>query len=86
MVAQTRIQYNEQQLIQLMHQHLLARGFSETAATLQKEASIESSAVMKPATSHQAFHYRSPATTGVGIDSNIFVFSETHFFFQIVIN
>ncbi|XP_046626908.1 protein mahjong isoform X1 [Neodiprion virginianus] len=66
-VAQTRIQYNEQQLMQLMHQHLLARGLNETAATLQKEASLDSSAIMKPATSHQAFHYRSPAVTGTRI-------------------
>ncbi|XP_012267581.2 DDB1- and CUL4-associated factor 1 [Athalia rosae] len=64
-VAQTRIQYNEQQLNQLIHQHFLARGLTETAATLQKEASLDSSAVMKPATSHQAFHYRSPASTGL---------------------
>ncbi|XP_039432670.1 protein mahjong isoform X2 [Culex pipiens pallens] len=39
-VAQTKIQFNEQQLYQLIHQHLVARGLSETASTLVKETGI----------------------------------------------
>ncbi|KAJ8687973.1 hypothetical protein QAD02_023768 [Eretmocerus hayati] len=61
-VAQTRIQYNENQLHQLIHQHLLSKGLTETAATLQKEANLESPSVPKALT-YQPFHYRSPVTT-----------------------
>ncbi|XP_055534033.1 protein mahjong isoform X1 [Wyeomyia smithii] len=39
-VAQTKIQFNEQQLFQLIYQHLVARGLTETAASLVKEANI----------------------------------------------
>ncbi|XP_015592149.1 protein mahjong [Cephus cinctus] len=66
-VAQTRIQYNEQQLNQLIYQHLVSKGMNETAATLQREANLDSPAVMKPVTSYQPFTYRSPAiTTRIG--------------------
>ncbi|XP_063632309.1 protein mahjong [Cydia splendana] len=39
-VAQTRIHYNERQLLQLVAAHLAARGLSESAATLQREAAL----------------------------------------------
>lgn len=39
-VAQTKIQFNEEQLLQLMHQHLVAKGLSETASQLVKEANL----------------------------------------------
>ncbi|XP_055624237.1 protein mahjong isoform X2 [Toxorhynchites rutilus septentrionalis] len=39
-VAQTKIQFNEQQLYQLIYQHLMARGLSETATNLVKESGI----------------------------------------------
>ncbi|XP_026314359.1 protein mahjong isoform X2 [Hyposmocoma kahamanoa] len=39
-VAQTRINYNERQLLQLVAAHLAARGLPESAATLQREASL----------------------------------------------
>lgn len=39
-VAQTRIQFNEKQLLQLIHQHLLSKNLSETASALQKEAGL----------------------------------------------
>ncbi|XP_055715205.1 protein mahjong isoform X2 [Phlebotomus papatasi] len=39
-VAQTKIQFNENQLYQLIHQHLLSRGLSEAASTLQREAGL----------------------------------------------
>ncbi|KAK0076783.1 hypothetical protein PV325_004862 [Microctonus aethiopoides] len=66
-VAQTRIQYNEQQLNQLIYQHLVSKGLNETAATLQKEASLDSHAVMKPVMSYQPFTYRSPVTPGIRV-------------------
>ncbi|XP_076233650.1 lisH and WD40 domain-containing protein mahjong [Calliopsis andreniformis] len=62
-VAQTRIQYNEQQLNQLIYQHLVSKGLTETAATLHKEASLDSSAIMKPLCTYQPFTYRSPVTS-----------------------
>lgn len=63
-VAQTRIQYNEQQLNQLIHQHLISKGLTETAITFQKEANLDSPAIMKPVTTCQPFTYRSPAIVG----------------------
>lgn len=39
-VAQTKIQYNGQQLLLLMHQELLEKGLSETAAALAREANL----------------------------------------------
>ncbi|XP_045489571.1 protein mahjong isoform X2 [Pieris rapae] len=39
-VAQTKINYNERQLLQLVQRHLAARGLTESAATLQKEAGL----------------------------------------------
>ncbi|XP_051170938.1 protein mahjong-like [Leptopilina boulardi] len=63
-VAQTRIQYNEQQLYQLMYQHFVSKGLMETANSLLREASLDSPAVMKAVTSYQPFHYRSPAPSG----------------------
>ncbi|CAK9822406.1 DDB1- and CUL4-associated factor 1 [Anthophora retusa] len=63
-VAQTRIQYNEQQLNQLIYQHLMSKGLTETASTLQREANLDSSAIMKPIATYQPFTYRNPATSG----------------------
>ncbi|XP_012228889.1 protein mahjong isoform X2 [Linepithema humile] len=59
-VAQTRIQYNEQQLNQLIYQHLMSKGLSETANTLHREANLESSALMRSTTAYQPFTYRNP--------------------------
>uniref|UniRef100_A0A182P1I9 DDB1- and CUL4-associated factor 1 n=1 Tax=Anopheles epiroticus TaxID=199890 RepID=A0A182P1I9_9DIPT len=42
-VAQTRIQFNEQQLYQLIYQHLIASGLKETAGTLVKESGLNAS-------------------------------------------
>ncbi|XP_035893894.1 protein mahjong [Anopheles stephensi] len=41
-VAQTRIQFNEQQVYQLIYQHLVANGLKDTAATLVKESGLSS--------------------------------------------
>lgn len=43
MVAQTKIQYNEQQLYQLIYNFLDSKGLSSTAQTLQKEAGLNTS-------------------------------------------
>lgn len=50
-VAQTKIQYNEQQLYQLIHEHLESKGMSRTAQMLQKEAGLQ-----LPSTNIKNFH------------------------------
>nr|XP_040232824.2 protein mahjong isoform X2 [Anopheles coluzzii] len=73
-VAQTRIQFNEQQLYQLIYQHLIASGLKETASTLVKESGLSASlfqqlpnppasALSRSAASlHSPFVFRSPNT------------------------
>lgn len=39
-VAQTKIQFNDRQLFQLIYQHCVTRGMAETAASLVKEANL----------------------------------------------
>ncbi|XP_030755161.1 protein mahjong isoform X2 [Sitophilus oryzae] len=39
-VAQTKIQFNDRQLLQLIHHHLVTKGFVDTASMLVKEASL----------------------------------------------
>lgn len=39
-VAQTKIQFNDKQLLQLMHQHLISKGLIDSAAVLQREAHL----------------------------------------------
>ncbi|XP_076304060.1 lisH and WD40 domain-containing protein mahjong isoform X1 [Tachypleus tridentatus] len=48
-VAQTRIIYNDKELLQLIHQHLLSKGLLESAAVLHKEAGLPS-AIPRPLT------------------------------------
>ncbi|XP_045541107.1 protein mahjong isoform X1 [Papilio machaon] len=48
-VAQTRINYNERQLLQLVAAHLAARGLRESAAALQREARLPPPATAAPA-------------------------------------
>ncbi|XP_018348236.1 PREDICTED: protein mahjong [Trachymyrmex septentrionalis] len=62
-VAQTRIQYNEQQLNQLIYQHLMSKGLTETASVLHREANLESSTIMRATTTYQPFTYRNPTST-----------------------
>lgn len=58
-VAQTRIQYNEQQLTQLIYEHLLSRGLTGSAAALQKEASLNINQIQpKPVIHHSPFSYK----------------------------
>ncbi|XP_062558302.1 protein mahjong isoform X5 [Armigeres subalbatus] len=72
-VAQTKIQFNEQQLLELIHQHLMARGLTETAATLVREGGIsvpnpilqqhQQAAILSRNLHHSPFTFRSPNTT-----------------------
>ncbi|XP_055318555.1 protein mahjong isoform X3 [Sitodiplosis mosellana] len=67
-VAQTKIQFNEQQLYELVHEHLMSRGLTESANTLQKEANLPnnlSSTKVSSAAFHSPFSFRTP-TTPVG--------------------
>lgn len=60
-VAQTKIQFNEQQLYELFHEHLSARGLTETAATLQREAGLTTKTplqINKPISHHSPFNFR----------------------------
>lgn len=41
-VAETRITYNEKELLQMIHQHLLSKGFQKAANALQTEADLPS--------------------------------------------
>ncbi|KAK9743853.1 hypothetical protein QE152_g8253 [Popillia japonica] len=60
-VAQTKIQFNDKQLLQLIQHHLASRGLSETAALLQKEAHLSTTAT--PSTyPPNKFRYASPVT------------------------
>lgn len=62
-VAQTKIQFNEQQLYLLIHQHLMESGLTSTAEMLMKEAKLEH-LQQKPPNFPQGLHspfiYRSP--------------------------
>ncbi|XP_055383452.1 protein mahjong isoform X2 [Condylostylus longicornis] len=53
-VAQTRIQYNEKQLMQLIYEHLESKGMSSTAGMLMKEAGLQ------PSTPHVKSFHSSP--------------------------
>lgn len=39
-VAQTKIEFNEKELLQLIHEHLAKKGLTDTAAALQREAGL----------------------------------------------
>lgn len=67
-VAQTKIQFNEQQLNELIYSHFISKGLTETAAMLQKEANLPSSVTVSNRTNsvyHSPFSFRTP-TTPVG--------------------
>lgn len=64
-VAQTKIQFNEQQLYLLIHQHLLENGLSSTADMLMKEAKLDQTILQqRPPIASQnncsPFIYRTP--------------------------
>ncbi|XP_034942278.1 protein mahjong isoform X3 [Chelonus insularis] len=64
-IAQTRIQYDDQQLYQIICQHLMLKGLDKIALDLQKAVNLDNSAIMKPITSCQPFTYSNPSTSGI---------------------
>lgn len=69
MIAQTRIHFNEKQLFQLIHQHLVAKGMNESAAVLLKEAGLPSPKPALPPALPSPFSYQrnaGPAAIRVG--------------------
>ncbi len=56
-VAQTKIQFNEQQLHMLVYQHLMDRGLVDTATALLREAKLTPAIVQKP---QPTLHHHSP--------------------------
>uniref|UniRef100_A0A0K8V4J0 DDB1-and CUL4-associated factor-like 1 n=1 Tax=Bactrocera latifrons TaxID=174628 RepID=A0A0K8V4J0_BACLA len=58
-IAQTKIQYNEQQLYQLIHDHLESKGLLQTAQMLQKEAGLPQVSANTTKSFHQSpFDYK----------------------------
>ncbi|XP_017473218.1 PREDICTED: protein mahjong isoform X1 [Rhagoletis zephyria] len=58
-IAQTKIQYNEQQLYQLIHDHLESKGLLQTAQVLQKEAGLPQTSLNTTKNFHQSpFDYK----------------------------
>lgn len=62
-VAQTRIQFNEKQLLQLIHQHLVSKNMGDTASALIKEAGLP------PLAAKQATSNFLPYRNGTGTPS-----------------
>ncbi|KAL1514105.1 hypothetical protein ABEB36_003422 [Hypothenemus hampei] len=61
-VAQTKIQFNGRQLLQLIHQHLVSKGFVDTAASLVKEANLSNAITSFSAQHPTKFRYTSNLT------------------------
>lgn len=62
-VAQTKIQFNEQQLYELVYEHMMSRGLTETATALQKEANLQITSSNRPSSVfHSPFSFRTPTT------------------------
>lgn len=64
-VAQTKIQFNEQQLYELIYDHFMSRGLTETANMLQKEANLPNNITSSNRPSsvfHSPFSFRTPTT------------------------
>ncbi|EFA04458.2 Protein mahjong-like Protein [Tribolium castaneum] len=59
-VAQTKIQFNDRQLLQLIHQHLITKGCPETASMLVKEANLGNS--VTPISTNQPTKFRYSST------------------------
>ncbi|XP_063917957.1 protein mahjong isoform X3 [Zophobas morio] len=59
-VAQTKILFNDRQLLQLIHQHLITKGYPDTAAMLVKEANL-GNAITQVST-HQPTKFRYSTT------------------------
>ena len=62
-VAQTRITFNEKQLLQLIHQHLLSKNMTESAAHLIKEANLPPLVVKQPVSNFPPYRTGSTPST-----------------------
>lgn len=60
-MAQTKIQFNDRQLLQLIHQHLVMKGYPDTASTLIKEANLSNS-IVQVSSAHQPTKFRYTST------------------------
>ncbi|KAK4878446.1 hypothetical protein RN001_010952 [Aquatica leii] len=58
-VAQTKIHFNDKQLLQLIHQHLTSKGLVETATLLQKEAHLSNAITTNSLHPPNKFRYTS---------------------------
>lgn len=66
-VAQTKIQFNDRQLLQLIHHHLVQKNFTDTASALVKEANL-SHAITSVSSQHPTrFRYSSTFTPSRGV-------------------
>ncbi|RZC39992.1 protein mahjong [Asbolus verrucosus] len=81
-VAQTKIQFNDRQLLQLIHQHLISKGFPDTAAMLVKEANLGNS--VTPICTHQPtkFRYSNTLTPSRQTNSDLIVRVPTQSIFE----
>lgn len=61
-VAQTKIQFNDRQLLQLIHQHLVTKGFIDTASSLVKEAGLNNAIMSLSAQHPTKFRYTTNLT------------------------
>lgn len=63
-VAQTKIHFNKQQLIELMHEQMINYGLTEAATCLQKEANLPAMPITTkvPSVLHSPFSFRTPTT------------------------
>lgn len=61
-VAQTKIHFNDRQLLQLVHQHLVQKGFTDTAGMLVKEANLTNSVISLGSQHPTKFRYSSTLT------------------------
>lgn len=84
MVAQTKIQFNDRQLLQLIHQHLVQKGYTDTAGMLVKEANLSSAITSLSAQHPTKFRYSSTLTpTRVSNTDNTLFAKYYILFFQI---
>ncbi|XP_005091731.1 DDB1- and CUL4-associated factor 1 [Aplysia californica] len=65
-VAQTKIVFQDKELLQLIHEHLISKGLYEAATALQKEASLPKCATPPPHPPSASSHIYSPTTPKMG--------------------
>lgn len=62
-VAQTKIHFNDRQLLLLIHQHLMSKGLVDTATILQKEANLANAVTTGRLHPPNTFRYTSSTST-----------------------